>query len=132
MKLVETRLNMEKGRLLILDSFLGLVHSEPLKGVRQFVDILPAMIKEAEESKKSPEYLRMHVLEVLTGGPLSCGGALNVTPRSMSINLPALRAMSAPGVTATPYFLSTKMKLKCSGSCSPTSCLLGNRWSHLK
>jgi hypothetical protein len=65
---VEIRLKAEKGRLSVLDGFLGLVYSIPLEGVKGLSSVLPAMIKGAEEGKYSPEVLRIHVLETLTGG----------------------------------------------------------------
>ncbi len=83
-KTIETRLDNEKRRLLILDSFLGLIKMEPLQGIKKFASVLPALIADVEKGEFSPETLRRHVFKTMTGGTLKvwrcskCGSRFNV------------------------------------------------------
>jgi rubrerythrin len=67
---VEARLDKEKGRLLVLDGFLGLIKMEPLRGTKAFAAILPELIAKVETGEYSPEKLRGFILDKMTGGTL--------------------------------------------------------------
>ena len=83
---MEAWLEREKGRLEILESFLGLVQSAPssLEELEKFATVLPALIDQAKQGKYSPNLLKAHVLAKLTGGALqvlkcpSCGVRFSV------------------------------------------------------
>jgi len=69
-KRMETRLENERRRLLILDGFLGLIKMEPLQGIKVFAAVLPELIADVEKGEYSPETLRRHVFNTMTGGTL--------------------------------------------------------------
>ena len=83
---MEARLEREKRRLDITESFIGLVQSAPssLAGLEEFATALPGLIDQVKQGKYSPNLLKAHVLEKLTGGALqvmkckSCGAGFSV------------------------------------------------------
>lgn len=78
---MEARLERDKQRLDITESFIGLIQSSPssLAGLEKFAASLPSLIDMVKQGKYSPKLLKTHVLEKLTGGTLqilrcdSCG-----------------------------------------------------------
>ena len=85
-KEMEARLKREKRLLDITESFIGLVQSAPssLAELEKFAAALPGLIDQAKQAKYSPNLLKAHVLEKLTGGTLqvlkcqSCGAGFSV------------------------------------------------------
>jgi hypothetical protein len=83
---METRLEWEKRRLDITESFIGLVQSAPssLAELEKFAMALPGLIDQAKQGKYSPTLWKAYVLEKLTGGALkvlkckSCGAGFSV------------------------------------------------------
>jgi rubrerythrin len=83
---MEARLEKEKRRLDITESFIGLVQSAPssLADLEKFATALPDLIDQVKQEKYSPNLLKAYVLENLTGGALkvlrceSCGARFSV------------------------------------------------------
>jgi DNA repair exonuclease SbcCD ATPase subunit len=71
-KEMEARLEREKRRLDITESFIGLVQSAPssLAELEKFATALPGLVDQAKQGKYSPTLLKAYVLENLTGGAL--------------------------------------------------------------
>jgi predicted transcriptional regulator len=83
---IEAQLEREKRRLDITESFIGLVQSTPssLAELEKFATALPGLIDQVKQGKYSPNLLKAHLLENLTGGALqvlrcrSCGARFSV------------------------------------------------------
>lgn len=67
---IQAKLDQEKERWEVFESFLGLVNSGALAELEKFAEELPSLLKEVKQGKYSPELLTKFILRELIGDTL--------------------------------------------------------------
>ncbi|MGB2826625.1 MAG: hypothetical protein WBC50_00245 [Dehalococcoidales bacterium] len=67
---IQAKLDQEKERWEVFESFLGLVKSGALEELEKFAEVLPRLLKKVKQGEYSPELLTKFILSKLTGDTL--------------------------------------------------------------